>query len=144
MGLSADALELLAHAGELHDIGKVAIPDAILHKPGPLDESEWEFVRRHPVIGERIIAPPRAARWRESCALTTSASTAPATPMAWPRGDPARRRIVAVCDAYDAMTSPSLPGRDGEVALDELRRCAGDSSTRRRRRLLRPTRTGAS
>ena len=42
--------------GELHDVGKVAIPDAILNKPGPLDAGEWEFVRRHSEIGERIVA----------------------------------------------------------------------------------------
>ena len=45
----------IRHAGELHDAGKVAIPDAILSKPGPLNEDEWGFVRRHPLIGERIV-----------------------------------------------------------------------------------------
>jgi HD-GYP domain-containing protein (c-di-GMP phosphodiesterase class II) len=42
-------------AARLHDVGKAAIPAAILNKPGPLDEREWEFMRRHPLIGERIV-----------------------------------------------------------------------------------------
>ena len=46
----------LLQAAALHDVGKVAIPDAILDKPGPLDETEWEFMRTHTLIGERILA----------------------------------------------------------------------------------------
>ena len=49
----------IALAAELHDVGKVAIPDTILDKPGPLDAAEWEFIRRHTEIGERIV--PRGA-----------------------------------------------------------------------------------
>ena len=52
----------MRHAAQLHDIGKVAIPDAILHKPGPLDDDEWAFMRRHTLIGERIIARGAGAR----------------------------------------------------------------------------------
>ena len=54
--LSHDEVEQVRHAAELHDVGKVAVPDAILTKPGPLDEDEWAFIRRHTIIGERIIA----------------------------------------------------------------------------------------
>ena len=46
----------------LHDIGKIAIPDEILHKPGPLDEREWAFVRKHTVVGERIVSASPALR----------------------------------------------------------------------------------
>jgi HD-GYP domain-containing protein (c-di-GMP phosphodiesterase class II) len=46
----------IVHAAELHDVGKVGVPDAILSKPGPLDPEEWAFMRRHTIIGERIIA----------------------------------------------------------------------------------------
>ena len=50
-------------AAELHDIGKAAIPEAILSKPGPLDPEEWEFIERHTLIGERIVAAaPALAR----------------------------------------------------------------------------------
>jgi response regulator RpfG family c-di-GMP phosphodiesterase len=51
----SDEQHQLQQAAELHDIGKVAISDAILHKPGRLDEEEWAFVRRHTLIGQRII-----------------------------------------------------------------------------------------
>lgn len=56
LGLGQRELQELGYAAELHDVGKVAIPDSILSKPGPLDEEEWEFMRRHTVIGERILA----------------------------------------------------------------------------------------
>ena len=56
LGLTDEEAEQVRHAAELHDVGKVAIPDAILTKPGPLDPHEWEFIRRHTLIGERIIA----------------------------------------------------------------------------------------
>jgi HD-GYP domain-containing protein (c-di-GMP phosphodiesterase class II) len=53
--LSPVELDEVARAAELHDIGKIAIPDSILGKPGPLTEQEWAFMRRHTVIGERIL-----------------------------------------------------------------------------------------
>ena len=55
-GLATEELDVLRLAGELHDIGKVAIPDAIMSKPGPLDPDEWAIVRQHTIIGERILA----------------------------------------------------------------------------------------
>jgi len=57
LGLSAELCIALRLAGIVHDIGKVGIPDAILLKPGPLDEDEWRIMKTHPVIGERICAP---------------------------------------------------------------------------------------
>lgn len=116
-------------AGRLHDIGKTAIPAAILNKPGPLDEQEWEFMRRHPLIGERIaLAAPVLA---SSAALIRS-SHERVDGAGYPDGlvgdrIPLGSRIIAVCDAFDAMTS-ERPYR-GPVgigaALEELRRCAG-------------------
>ena len=55
LGLDAEAIGRLRSAALLHDIGKVGVPDRILHKPGALDEGEWELMHQHPVIGERII-----------------------------------------------------------------------------------------
>ena len=55
LGMDAEELDEVARAAELHDVGKIAIPDAILEKPGPLDETEWAFMRRHTLIGERIL-----------------------------------------------------------------------------------------
>ena len=54
-GSSAEELDAVVRAAELHDIGKIAIPDRILHKPGPLDDDEWELMRTHTTIGERIL-----------------------------------------------------------------------------------------
>ena len=62
MGLDAETRETVARAAELHDVGKVAVPDAILSKPGPLDHDEEAFMRRHTVIGESIIAEAPALR----------------------------------------------------------------------------------
>jgi two-component system, cell cycle response regulator len=56
LGVEGEERAQICDAAALHDIGKVAIPDAIITKPGPLDEDEWAFIRRHTLIGERIIA----------------------------------------------------------------------------------------
>ena len=81
LGLDEAELETLRIAGRLHDIGKVAIPDAILDKPGPLDEEERAYVERHSVVGERIIAAaPALANVANSFARSTSATTVPAIP----------------------------------------------------------------
>jgi response regulator RpfG family c-di-GMP phosphodiesterase len=57
-----ERIDEIARAAELHDIGKMAIPDAILSKPGPLDADEWEFMRNHTLIGERILGAAPALR----------------------------------------------------------------------------------
>src|SRR5262249_20189792 len=62
LGLSADDLEELSRAAQLHDLGKVAVPDEILLKPGELDEREWEFIHQHTVVGERILRASPAFR----------------------------------------------------------------------------------
>ena len=62
IGLPSDELNALRQGGYLHDIGKVATPDAILFKPGPLDECEWEIMRQHTTIGESICRPMRSLR----------------------------------------------------------------------------------
>jgi HD-GYP domain-containing protein (c-di-GMP phosphodiesterase class II) len=129
LGLDEGELPALRAAGALHDIGKLAIPDAILSKPGPLTEAEWEFVRRHTVIGERIL---RAAPALAAVGPLVRASHEHFDGAGYPDGAageeiPLASRIVAVCDAYDAMTSPR-PYRTAmspEGALAELRACAG-------------------
>ena len=119
----------LWQAAALHDIGKAAVPDAILNKPGPLDEEEWAFMRRHTIIGERILdAAP---------ALTVAARLVRASHERFDgEGYPDQHagaeiplgaRIIAVCDAYDAMVSdrPYRPAMPSEQAMQELTRCAG-------------------
>jgi diguanylate cyclase (GGDEF)-like protein len=129
LGLSPELIEQVRHAAELHDIGKVAIPDAIINKPGPLDEDEWEFIRRHTIIGERIL---RAAPALAPVATLVRSTHEHVDGKGYPDGlagdqIPIGARIICVCDAYDAMTSnrPYRLAQDPRDALAELHRCAG-------------------
>jgi two-component system, cell cycle response regulator len=120
----------LLQAASLHDIGKAAIPDAILSKPGALDEEEWAFMRQHTVIGERILG---AAPALAPAAKLVRASHERMDGSGYPdglEGDDISlgARIIGVCDAYDAMTSerPYRPTpMSPEGAIAELRRSAG-------------------
>ena len=90
LGLDDDEVERVAIAAELHDIGKIAIPRSILLKPGPLDDDEWEFIRRHTLIGERIA--------QSAPALAGVAGHDPLEPRALGRqrlSRPARRRTTS-------------------------------------------------
>lgn len=129
LGLSVEEAEEVKRAAMLHDIGKLAIPDSILSKPGPLTEAEWDFVRQHTLIGERILGAAPS--------LTGSAGIVRSSHERWdgagyPDGlssesIPLGARIVAVCDAFDAMTStrPYRERRTVGEAVQELRRCSG-------------------
>jgi two-component system, cell cycle response regulator len=129
LGLERAELVPVLRAAELHDVGKLAIPDAILNKPGPLDDAEWEFMRSHTIIGERIVA--------SATSLQTVAPIVRATHEAWDGGGypdglaaeaiPLGARIIAVCDAFDAMTTTRAyrGAMSCEEARSELQRCAG-------------------
>jgi len=129
LGMNPEQLDEVRRAAELHDIGKVAIPDAILNKPGPLTEEEWAFVRRHTLVAERIMmaAPamiPVAALVRSSHERWDGGG--------YPDGRageaiPLGARIVSVCDAFNAMTTERAyaRARTPEEAMAELRRGAG-------------------
>jgi two-component system cell cycle response regulator len=129
MGLSTEDRLQLRQAAELHDVGKLGIPDEILTKPGPLTPPEWVFVRRHPLIGARIIgAAPALAG---AAALVRSTHERP-DGTGYPDGlsgdqIPLGSRIIAVCDAFTAMTSarPYAEQRTIPEAVAELRRAAG-------------------
>ena len=127
--LTPGELTTLGRASELHDIGKIAIPDAILTKSGPLDEDEWEFMYQHTILGERIVA---AAPSLASVGRLIRSSHERWDGKGYPdhlAGEdvPLASRIILVCDAYDAMTSerPYSLTRTPEAALAELRDCAG-------------------
>ncbi|HEY6758881.1 MAG TPA: HD domain-containing phosphohydrolase [Baekduia sp.] len=129
LGLSPAEVEQVRHAADLHDVGKVAIPDAILDKPAALDDDEWAFMRRHTVIGERIVAAAPALR---AVAALVRASHERYDGDGYPdrlAGDaiPLGARIVAVCDSYDAMVTdrPYRAALQPAAALAELERCAG-------------------
>ncbi|HET9102663.1 MAG TPA: diguanylate cyclase [Solirubrobacteraceae bacterium] len=129
LGLSSEELRLTTLAAELHDIGKTAIPDAILNKPGPLDEEEWAFMRRHTLIGERIIsAAPSLAPAGELVRSSHERYDGTGYPDAL-RGDaiPLGSRVIAVCDAFSAMVSDRAyrSGMPVAQAITELRRCSG-------------------
>jgi two-component system cell cycle response regulator len=127
--LAQDEVEQVRHAAELHDVGKVAVPDAILDKPGPLTEEEWAFIRRHTIIGQRIIgAAPALQRVARLVRHSHERWDGTGYPDALAGPEiPLGARIVAVADAFDAMTSrrPYSPPRSPEDALAELERCAG-------------------
>jgi diguanylate cyclase (GGDEF)-like protein len=129
LGLSSTQLDELERAAELHDIGKIAIPDAILDKPGPLDEEEWRFMHRHTLIGESVLS---AAPALASVAKVVRSSHERFDGGGYPDGladdaIPLASRIVFVCDAFHAMTSERPYGTpmSEETAIAELSRCAG-------------------
>ena len=116
-------------AAELHDVGKLGIPDAILDKPGPLDDDEWRLMRQHTVIGERIL---NADPVMQPVARLVRSSHERWDGDGYPDGlagaaIPLGARIIAACDALDAMTSDRCyqGARPMAEALSELRRCAG-------------------
>jgi putative nucleotidyltransferase with HDIG domain len=128
LGLEPERVERLRAAGILHDLGKLAVRDATLHKPGKLDDEEWREIRRHPEVGAQIL---------DHAGLGDIA--------AWVRGHheridgrgypdalsgdaiPLESRILAVADAYEAMIAdrPYRAGMPAETAREELLRCAG-------------------
>jgi HD-GYP domain-containing protein (c-di-GMP phosphodiesterase class II) len=129
MGLAGEDLEILVRAAELHDVGKIAVPDAILQKPAELEPGERAIIERHSEVGERILAVApamapvarlvRSSHERHDGLGYPDRSTTEAIPLG--------ARIIAVCDAYDAMTSdrPYQSSMAPERAVEILRACAG-------------------
>lgn len=129
LDLDDTALSDLESAALLHDIGKLGVPDAILRKPGPLTPEEWIEMRRHPEIGERIVASMPAL---SHLAPVIRAEHERWNGTGYPDGlvadqIPLASRIVLVCDAYHAMTSdrPYRAALPLEEAITEIQRNAG-------------------
>jgi two-component system cell cycle response regulator len=106
LGLEEERVERVRLAGVLHDIGKIGISDGVLTKPGPLDHTEWEEMYTHPEIGARLLSRPEFADLRE---WILSHHERP-DGLGYPRGLredqlPIEARILAVADAYEAMTA---------------------------------------
>jgi len=116
-------------AARLHDIGKAAIPTAILDKPGPLDEREWQYMRRHPVIGARIVTGvPDLANTGALIRSSHERFDGQGYPDGLAGHDiPLGSRIISVCDAFDAMTSDRVyrPAISVDSALEQLKQHAG-------------------
>ena len=129
LGLPADELGDLALAAELHEVGKLAIPDSILRKPGPLTDEELTFVRRHPLIGERILASaPALAKVSKVVRSIHERVDGQGYPDGL-AGDevPLAARIIGACAEFVALTTelPYRAARTPELALEELRRGTG-------------------
>ena len=129
LGLDAETVDLTLRAGELHDVGKIAIPESILSKAGPLSEGEWAFVRNHTLIGQRVLNTAAALQPVAKLVRSTHERYDGAGYPDGLRGEqiPLPSRIVFACDAYYAMSSdrPYAPGRSETEARAELSRCAG-------------------
>lgn len=129
IGLSEQELEVINNAGLLHDIGKIAIPDYILHKPGKLTDMEFQLVKEHPIRGAKILEPikefqrliPIVAHHHER--YDGNGYHARLKEEDIPMG----ARIMAVADSFHAMTSdrPYRKGLSFETAIAELIRCRG-------------------
>ena len=128
-GVEGEELDVVARAAELHDIGKIAIPEGVLRKRGTLTAVERELIRKHTLIGERILA--------SAPAMVPVARLVRSSHERWDgdgypdmlRGEeiPLGARIIAVCDAFDAMvsTKPYRQSMESPQAVIELQRCAG-------------------
>jgi HD-GYP domain-containing protein (c-di-GMP phosphodiesterase class II) len=130
LGLDETTVGTIIKAGDLHDVGKLGIPDEIIHKPGSLTEEEWAFMKQHTVMGEQIIAA--AGPSLEQIAPLVRASHERWDGRGYPDGlkaeeIPLGARIVAICDSFHAMLDerPYKPAMSLDDALVELRRCAG-------------------
>jgi HD-GYP domain-containing protein (c-di-GMP phosphodiesterase class II) len=130
-GLPASQVELLLHAASMHDIGKIAIPDRVLLKQGPLEPDEWELMKSHTIVGAEMLAGS------SSPVVQMGEVIARAHHEKWDgtgypvglRGDdiPLVARICAVCDVFDALVSdrPYKAAWPVNQALGELKRLAG-------------------
>ena len=130
-GYSQTAAEEVLHASPMHDIGKIGIPDAILQKPGKLTDEEWTVMRRHPIIGGKIIGDHRSGLLRMA-RIIAEGHHEKWDGTGYPRGlrgeqIPHVARIVALVDVFDALTSerPYKSAWPVEQAVDYIVKASG-------------------
>ncbi len=130
LGYTEEGIARIQAAALLHDIGKIRVSDALLVKRGPLSEDDWEPIKEHPKLGVAIL---KHVKGLNGCLAAIRYHHEHYDGSGYPGGlkgeeIPLDARILAVADAYDAMTSPR-PYRDGksshDEAIEELKRCAG-------------------
>lgn len=129
MGLNADEIKVIRYFSILHDIGKIGVPEKILTKPGKLSTYEWEYIKKHPEIGENIIEPieflqPVRSLLRHHHEWYNG--------MGYPDGLKGEdisiaARILAIADAFDAMQAerPYRKAYSKQKALEEIKKCSG-------------------
>ncbi len=129
MALPDDVVKAIHWAALLHDIGKIGVPDEILRKPGPLTDSEWAIMKRHPVIGAKIVAPVKKLA---NVAPIIRAHHERYDGTGYPNGlkgeeIPIGARLLSVVDAYGAMTDDRVyrNAHSHAEAIEELQRCSG-------------------
>jgi diguanylate cyclase (GGDEF)-like protein len=127
LGLPPEAVERIRLAGILHDVGRVALPDSLLAKQGPLTDDEWAWVRAHPAIGARMVETTEYDDIRSWILFHHERPDGHGYPEGRREDVPLEAAIIAVADAYEAMTSerPYRPALAPEEAAAELRREAG-------------------
>ena len=130
LGLGSDRMRNLEFAALLHDVGKVAIPKTIINKPGKLDEDEWALIKTHTIEGQRML--DRVGGFMSDVGLIVRSHHERWDGGGYPDGLAGETialeaRIITCCDSYNAMTT-TRSYRDAlppEVAIEEMRRCAG-------------------
>ena len=129
LNMKKDELKLLEAIASLHDIGKIAIDEAILNKPGHLTQTEWHAIKKHPEIGYRIISTaPEYAEIAEDILSHHEHYDGKGYPRSLSGDDiPLRARIVSIADAYDAMRSKRTYKEPMSHldAINEIKRCRG-------------------
>jgi HD-GYP domain-containing protein (c-di-GMP phosphodiesterase class II) len=130
LGLDEQGRRNVEFGALLHDVGKVAIPNAIINKPGPLDDAEWEIMRTHTIEGQRML--DRVGGFMREVGAIVRGSHERYDGRGYPDGlvgdaIPLEARIIAACDAYNAMTTtrPYREAMTTAAAATELIRCAG-------------------
>lgn len=129
LGWDEADIDVLRMGAALHDVGKLALPEHILRKPGPLDEGELESMRRHPEEGARMVARHRSLQLVVPAVLYHHERWDGTGYPIGVEGEaiPPEARVLAVVDAFDAMTTdrPYRRALPQSHALAELERCAG-------------------
>ena len=128
LGLPDDLIERVRFSGIVHDVGKVAIPDAILRKSTWLTAEDWIEMRRHPEVGAQILAGAKLGDVSEWVLAHHERPDGTGYPHGLAGTDiPLEARVLAVADAYEAMTSDRVyrPAISPDEARAELTRCAG-------------------
>ncbi len=128
-GLNITELRSLRYGSLLHDIGKIGVPDSILHKPGRLTSAEWNKMREHPLLGVQMLS---GIDFLRNASLVVGQHHERWDGKGYPfglRGTEIDRnaRIFAVADSFDAMTNDRVyhTGKSFDAAVAEVRRCAG-------------------